>query len=142
MNKTSADKIKSATPFLIWFRRCLPDRLQNTVRPYLDQPYQLALNVLDCCSSPQPPLIADIAQLAGVTRETARQVLQALREGGMTFSGSSMQGWQSAALPFSEEGMAEGFSSEPTQTNFSRGSLGDFVVPPLEPASWAALNKS
>jgi hypothetical protein len=61
MNKTSTDKIKSATPFLIWFRQCSPQSLQAQVRPYLDRPYQLALNVLDCCDSPRPLKVEEIA---------------------------------------------------------------------------------
>lgn len=94
MNKTSTDKIKSATPFLTWFRWCLPQSLQVKVRPYLDRPYQLAFHILDCCDSTQPRTVREIAQLAGVAQETARQVLQALKEGGMTFAVNPTQGWQ------------------------------------------------
>lgn len=93
MNKTSTDKIRSATQFLIWFRRCLPHNIQAQMHPYLDQPYQLALNILDCCSSTQPLGVREIAQLAGVTRETARQVLLALKAGGMD-TVSPTRGWQ------------------------------------------------
>lgn len=94
MNKTSINKIRSATPFLIWFRRCLPHSLQMQVRPYLDRPYQLALNILDCCGSTQPLTVREIAQTAGVAQETARQVLQVLKEGGMPFAVSPARGWQ------------------------------------------------
>lgn len=94
MNKTSTDKIKSAVPFLIWFRRCLPLWLQIKVRPYLDSPYQLALNILDGCDTSQPLKVRVIAQSAGVAQETARQVLQALREGGMPFTVSPTREWQ------------------------------------------------
>lgn len=94
MNKTSTDKIKSAAPFLIWFRQCLPRRLQGKVRPYLDRPYQLALKVLDCCDATQPLTVREIAQLAGVAQETARQVLQSLKEGGMPFAVIPTRGWQ------------------------------------------------
>jgi hypothetical protein len=94
MNKTSTDKIKSAAPFLIWFRRCLPQSLQGKVRPYLDRPYQLALNVLDCCDAAQPLTVREIAQSVGVAQETARQVLQALREGGMPFTVNPIRAWQ------------------------------------------------
>ncbi len=96
MNKTSTDKIKSATPFLTWFRWCLPQSLQAKVRPYLDRPYQLAFNILDCCDSTQPRTVREIAKMAGVAQETARQVLQALKEGGMTFAVKPTQGWQAA----------------------------------------------
>ena len=92
MNKTSTDKISKATGFLIWFRRCLPQSVQARVRPYLDQPYQLSLNILDCCTPTQPLVVKEIATAAGVTRETARQVLQALKEGGMTFTVNSREG--------------------------------------------------
>ncbi|KAM3094347.1 hypothetical protein ACKFKF_27575 [Phormidesmis sp. 146-12] len=94
MNKISTNKIKSATPFLLWFRRYLPQALQARVRPYLDQPYQLALNILDCCNPTQPIAVGNIAQDASVTRETARQVLLALKEGGMLFAVSPTKGWQ------------------------------------------------
>lgn len=94
MNKTSTDKIKSATSFLIWFRRCLPQGLQAQIRSYLERPYQLALNVLDCCDSTRPLTVGEIAQSAGIAQETARQVLQALKEGGMPFAVSPTRGWQ------------------------------------------------
>ncbi|MGG6269018.1 hypothetical protein ACQ4M3_30800 [Leptolyngbya sp. AN03gr2] len=94
MNKTSTDKIRSATQFLVWFRRYLPDNLQAKVRPYLDEPYQLALKVLDVCHSGQRLRVEDIAQRAEVKRETARQVLRALKEGGMPLAVTPVQGWQ------------------------------------------------
>lgn len=96
MNKTSTDKIKSATPFITWFRRCLPQGLQGQIRPYLDRPYQLALNILDCCDATQPLTVREIARSAGVAQETTRQVLQALKEGGMLFAVSPTRGWQAA----------------------------------------------
>jgi hypothetical protein len=94
LNKTSTDKIRSATQFLIWFRYDLPQSLQASVRPYLDEPYQLALNVLDVCHSSQWLRVEDIAQKADVKRETARQVLLALKEGGMPLTVIPAQGWQ------------------------------------------------
>ncbi|NJR48341.1 MAG: Rrf2 family transcriptional regulator [Leptolyngbyaceae cyanobacterium CSU_1_3] len=94
MNKTSSDKIKSATPFLIWFRRCLPQSLQVQVRPYLDRPYQLALTILDRCDAPQPIPVKDMAQTIGVSPQTVKQVLLALKEGGMTFAVSPTTSWQ------------------------------------------------
>jgi hypothetical protein len=94
LNKTSTDKIRTAAQFLLWFRSCLPHSQQAKMRPYLDQPYQLALSVLDCCHSSQRLRIDDIAQKAGVKRETARQVLLALKEGGMPLTVAPVQGWQ------------------------------------------------
>ncbi|MGG6270464.1 hypothetical protein ACQ4M3_37145 [Leptolyngbya sp. AN03gr2] len=94
MNKTSTDKIKSATPFLIWFRRCLPQSLQGQVRPYLDRPYQLALAILDRCDAPQPLSVKEIAQAIGVAPQTVKQVLLALKEGGMTFAVTPTTNWQ------------------------------------------------
>jgi hypothetical protein len=96
MNKTSFDKIKLATPFLIWFRRCLPPPLQRQVRPYLDRPYQLALGILDRAGGSEPLPVKEIARLANVAPQTARQVLLALQEGGMTFAVSPTRGWQSS----------------------------------------------
>lgn len=94
VNKTSTDKITSATPFLNWFRRCLPAQLQVRIRPFLDQPYQLALTVIDCCNPTQPLAVGDIAQSAKVSKETARQVLQALKDGGMNFAVTPTRNWQ------------------------------------------------
>ncbi|HEY9736647.1 MAG TPA: hypothetical protein V6D06_10205 [Trichocoleus sp.] len=97
MNKTSTDKIKLATPFLMWFRRGLPRSLQAKIRPYLERPYQLALNLLDCCDSPRPLTVSEIAQSTGVAQETARQVLHALKEGGMPFAICPTKGWQTVS---------------------------------------------
>lgn len=94
MNKTSTNKIKSVALFLIWFRHCLPQPLQDKIRPYLDSPYQLALKVIDCCDSARPLTIKEIAQTVGVAQETARQILQALKEGGMPFTVSPTREWQ------------------------------------------------
>jgi hypothetical protein len=113
MNKTSTDKIRLATPFLVWFRRCLPQPLQAQVRPYLDRPYRLALTILDRCDSPQPVRVKEIAQLAEVAPQTAQQVLLALKEGGMKFAVSPTHGWQSSgAEPMRPE--PNGAASEET----------------------------
>jgi hypothetical protein len=103
MNQTSIDKIKSATPFLIWFRRCLPQPLQTQVRPYLDQPYQLALTILDCACGSQPLTVKEIAHSAGVAPQTTKQVLLALRESGMSFAITPTRGWQSNAAELSAD---------------------------------------
>jgi biotin operon repressor len=101
VNKVSIDKIKSATPFLIWFRRCLPESQQAQVRPFLDRPYQLALTILDCCEAAEPLPVKDIAQAIGMSPHTVKQVLLALKDGGMTFTVSPTKNWQlsQAELP-------------------------------------------
>lgn len=93
MNQTSIEKIQAATPFLKWFRRYLPIRLQNTIRPYLDQPYQMALAVLDRCSDTECRTVEDIAAAVKVSKSTTRQVLNALRNGGMQFTVSESRSW-------------------------------------------------
>lgn len=72
----------------------MPGNLQAHIRPYLDQPYRLALTILDCCDSNRPLEVGAIAQSAGVTYSTARQVLQALKEGGLSFVMSPARSWQ------------------------------------------------
>lgn len=105
MNKTSTDKIKSATPFLVWFRRCLPLSLQAQVRPHLDRPCQLALNILDWCEEDYPLTLREIAQATGLSAPTVKQVLLALEAGGVPFvaklDSCSSRGWQvaQAAVP-------------------------------------------
>lgn len=122
MNKTSTDKIKLAAPFLIWFRRCLPQSLQIKVRPYLDSPYQLALNVLDCCDSTRPLTVREIAQVAGVAQETTRQVLQALKDGGLPFAVSPGRGWQAIREKDAKAGcltlLTPGISSQESAAEF------------------------
>lgn len=108
MNKTSTNKIRSAIPFLIWFRCSLPEDSQEQVRPYLERPYQMALKILDCCDSDRPLTVTEVAQLTGVSPDTARQVLLALREGGMPFNASPNRGWQSV-----KEGELESALSSP-----------------------------
>jgi len=93
VNQTSLEKIQAAATFLHYFRRCLPSSIQAIVRPYLDQPYQLALNVLDCCDDPSGCRTEDIAQQLGISKSSVRQVLSALREGGLVFMASTAKGW-------------------------------------------------
>lgn len=94
MNKTSIAKIKSATSFLIWFRCCLPQSQQTQVRPFLDRPYQLALTILDRCDTPESLPVKDIAEAVGVSPHTVKQVLLALKDGGMTFAVTPTKHWQ------------------------------------------------
>jgi hypothetical protein len=51
MHHTSLSKIESASSFLLWFRSELAQDVQHQLRPYLAQPYQSALKVLDSCST-------------------------------------------------------------------------------------------
>lgn len=92
MNPKSLEKIQAATPFLKWFRSCSPDSIQNRVRPYLDQPYQLALKLMDCCDGSQYRSLEEIAAAAKVSKSTARQVLNALRDGGLVVIVSTSKG--------------------------------------------------
>jgi hypothetical protein len=90
MNSSTLTKISAATDFLIAFRR-LPRYVQDLVRPHLDQPQQTALKVLDCCSELEACLVADIAAIAQVNRETARQILTAL-EGRLVVAEETVMG--------------------------------------------------
>lgn len=77
MNTTTLTTIQNAADFLAQFRR-LPRYVQDLVRPHLNQPQQTALRILDCCSELDAVLTADIAAIAGLNKETTRQVLSSL----------------------------------------------------------------
>ncbi|MEA5569673.1 hypothetical protein [Calothrix sp. UHCC 0171] len=94
MNQNSLDKIRSSAKFILWFRSVLPSEIQQIIRPYLDQPYRLALNILDCCDRDNAITIDAIAQETSLNRETTRQVLKALESGGMKFNVSRARSWQ------------------------------------------------
>lgn len=94
MNQNSLNKIRSSTKFLLWFRFVLPQKIQQIIRPYLDQPYRLALSILDCCVPMNTGTVDEIAQKTQLNRETTRQVLKALQSGGMKFNLSSAKSWQ------------------------------------------------
>lgn len=98
MNNGSLEKIQSATQFLLWFHYVLPPRLQEFIRPYLAQPYQSALRVLECCSNHQPSSVDKIAEKANLNKETTRQVLKSLQAGGMVFTSAPLKGWQTPKL--------------------------------------------
>ncbi|NJL61726.1 MAG: hypothetical protein HC903_07730 [Methylacidiphilales bacterium] len=72
----------------------LPQKIQQIIRPYLDQPYRLALGILDCCDRMDAATVDEIAQKTSLNRETTRQVLKALQSGGMKFNISSAKSWQ------------------------------------------------
>lgn len=93
MNSKSLEKIQAATPFLKWFRQYFPQSVQSQIRPYLDQPYQLALNVMDCCNGSEYRSMEEIAAAAKVNKSTACQVLSALRNGGLVIMISTSGGW-------------------------------------------------
>ncbi|WP_143467537.1 helix-turn-helix domain-containing protein [Leptolyngbya ohadii] len=79
MHHVSLNKIESASSFLLWFRSSLPQELQQQLRPYLAQPYQSALKVLECCSTDQPMTIDAIAQQTQLNKSSVRQVLKVLK---------------------------------------------------------------
>ena len=93
MNSKSLEKIQAAAPFLRWFRQYFPQSVQSRIRPYLDQPYQLALNVMDCCNGSEYRSMEEIAAAAKVSKSTACQVLSALRNGGLVIMISTSAGW-------------------------------------------------
>jgi hypothetical protein len=90
MNSATLNKIESASEFLTQFRR-LPRYVQDLVRPHLDQPHQTALKILDCCSELEACLVPQIAAIAGMNRETTRQVLTTL-EGKLVTAEETVQG--------------------------------------------------
>lgn len=92
MNSKSLEKIQAAAPFLKWFRSYFPSSIQDRIRPYLDQPYQLALRLMDCCDGSEYRSLGDIAAAAEVNKNTACQVLSALREGGLIVMMSTVEG--------------------------------------------------
>jgi len=93
VNQTSLEKIQAASTFLRYFRRSVPANTQALIRPYLDQPYQLALNILDCCEDPNCCTPEAIAQRLAISKSSVRQVLSALREGGLVFMAGTSKGW-------------------------------------------------
>lgn len=93
MNQTSLEKIQTASSFLRYFRCNVPISVQAQIRPYLDQPYQLALNILDCCEDTDCCTAEAIAQRLAISKSSVRQVLGALREGGLVVATRQAQGW-------------------------------------------------
>lgn len=94
MNPKSLEKIQVAAPFLKWFRNYFPQWVQDRIRPYLDQPYQLALKVMDCCNGSEYGSMEELAVAAKVSRNTAYQVLGVLRNSGLVILISTPGGWQ------------------------------------------------
>ena len=79
MHDTSLSKIESASSFLLWFRSTLPQEVQQQLRPYLAQPYQSALKVLDCCSGDCLMSVEEIEHHTRLSRASIRQILKVLR---------------------------------------------------------------
>ncbi|MCU0567038.1 MAG: winged helix-turn-helix domain-containing protein [Oculatellaceae cyanobacterium Prado106] len=102
MNSKTAAKIRDAAPFLLWFRDHMSPPMQQRIRPHLDQPHQLALKVLECCQSAETLTVSEIAQRTGLSPSTARQTLNALREGGMIVSTMGVKRWQVVEAPVEE----------------------------------------
>lgn len=94
MNPKSLEKIRAATSFLRWFRSSCPDSIQHYLRPYLDQPYQLALRLMDCCDGSEYGSLAEIAAAAKISKNTACQVLSALRDSGLIVMINTAKGLQ------------------------------------------------
>lgn len=90
----SLEKIKNATEFFIWYRQLLPKSVQIEIHAYLDQPYQLALKILNCCCEVEYCTLEEIAQKAEISKDTARQIINALKDGGTILTISTAKGWK------------------------------------------------
>lgn len=73
--------IANASDFLIYFRK-LPRAQQDLIAPHLNEPQQMALKVLNCCSELEGQSVVAIASLAELHQESTRAILKAL-EGTM-----------------------------------------------------------
>lgn len=113
MNQTSLAKIQTASTFLRYFRRCVPLPLQAQIRPYLDQPYQLALNILDCCEEMEGCTTEAIAQRLDLSKSSVRQVLSALRDGGLVLLASPAKGWMPLEIESLETALIQPERVEP-----------------------------
>jgi biotin operon repressor len=90
----SLEKIKNATEFVIWYRQKLPKSIQMEIQPYLDQPYQLALKILNYCCSVEYCKLEEIAQKLEISKDTTRQIIKALKDGGTIFTINTAKGWK------------------------------------------------
>ena len=70
-------KIADATDFLAYFRK-LPRNQQDAIAPHLNEPQQMALKVLNCCSELEGQSVSAIATLAQLHQESTRAILKAL----------------------------------------------------------------
>lgn len=80
MNRITLKKIEGAAAFL-------STRPAQVARAYLDQPYQLALDVLDTLADGIPKPCQEIADLVASkpNYQTVNQLLMALDKGGIIF---------------------------------------------------------
>lgn len=99
MHHTSLSKIESASSFLLWFRSELAQDIQHQLRPYLAQPYQSALKVLDCCSTTHSMTVDEIALQTQLSKDSVRQVLKVLQTVGLVTATSSVKGWRAQHIP-------------------------------------------
>ncbi len=94
MNRITADRLRSAAVFL-----STPIAQQS--RLYLANPYQLALNLIDCLKEGDSDWVTAVDLSTrmrnrfkrSLDRETVVQVLRALKEGGMAIE-SGNKGWR------------------------------------------------
>jgi transcription initiation factor IIE alpha subunit len=98
LNQRSEKKIQNAAKFLFLFRRILSPSIQSFIRPYLDEPYLLALAIIDCFTDDRTLTIEEISQTTNLNKSTIYQVLNALRNGGMRFVVSRDRSWQVVGL--------------------------------------------
>jgi transcription initiation factor IIE alpha subunit len=99
MNSKTLAKIKAAIPFLVRFRQDVPVPLQILIAPYLDQPYQLTLKVMDCCTEEKLVSIDAIATKTGINPVSVRQVLNLLQNSGVALQSTRSKHWQRLAVP-------------------------------------------
>ncbi|MEP1076291.1 helix-turn-helix domain-containing protein [Leptolyngbya sp. PL-A3] len=85
---------------MLWFRSSLSPDLQHQLRPYLAQPYQSALKVLECCSLECPLTVEAIAQQTQLSQASVRQMLKVLQAAGLvTPAMVSVRPWRSQSSP-------------------------------------------
>ncbi|MEP0933332.1 winged helix-turn-helix domain-containing protein [Leptolyngbya sp. NM2-A1] len=73
--------------------------MQYQIRPYLAQPYQSALKVLDCCNTEHPMTVEAIAQHTQLSQSSVRQVLKVLQAVELvTPDMISVREWRSQSL--------------------------------------------
>jgi hypothetical protein len=82
--------IAEASDFLTYFRK-LPRAQQDMIAPHLNEPQQMALKVLDCCSELEGQSVKAIASLAQLHQESARAILKTL-EGTLVAAESTATG--------------------------------------------------
>ena len=99
MKSSTIARVRTAAPFLLWFRCTLPAQMQAAIRPHLGASYQTALKVLDSCPVTHALSVEEIAQRANLNRESTRQILHALRDGGFPFVVDSAKHWQPCPTP-------------------------------------------